>query len=264
VLTDRRSWLALPPLLLLGAVALLPDAFGASAAFPCPLSESLREPSAAHPFGRDLQGCDLWARTVVGTRTSLAVGFGAVGIGAAVASVLGTLSGLSRRADVAVRTLVDVFLGIPVVLLGLTLLTISDTRGPLHVTLVLSFVGWPMLTRVIRTEVLRVRARDYVEAARALGAGPTRVLVRHVAPNAAGAVLVAAVLTVPIMITTEAVVTYVGAGLQLPDTSWGILLYEAARHLTTPHLLLPGIPLALAVGSLVLLAQVVRDARPPS
>ena len=264
-LADRRAWVALPVLALLAAMAIAPDLFGGTDPGPCGLRSSLIGPGTAHPFGTDLQGCDLWARTVLGTRNSVLVGAGSVAVAALVAAVLGTAAGLSRAVDTAVRNLVDLFLGVPVVLVGLALLTATDNRGPWHVIAVLSFFGWPLLTRVMRTEVLRVTRREYVDAARALGAGPGRILRRHVGPNAAGAMLSMAMLTMATMVTTEAILTYVGAGLQLPDTSWGILLYEAGRSLPRGlHLALPGLFLVAAIGALVLLAEVVRDARPPS
>ncbi len=264
-LADRRAWLALPPLVLLVAMAIVPDWFDGVGPRPCDVRDGMVSPNLAHPFGMDLQGCDLWARTVHGTRNSALIGFGSVGVAAVVAAVLGTAAGLSRWADAAVRTVVDLFLGIPVVLIGLTVLTATERPGPGHVVAVLSFFGWPLLTRVMRTEVLRVAGREYVDAARALGARRWRVLRRHVAPNAVGAMLSMAVLAVATMITTEAVITYVGAGLQLPDTSWGILLFEAGRSMRRGlHLVLPGLFLVVAVGALVLLAEVVRDARPPS
>ena len=264
-LSDPRAWLAVPVLALLVVMAIAPTWFDGVGPRPCDLRSGLQGPTLAHPFGTDLQGCDLWGRTVHGTRNSFMIGIGSVAIAGAVAAVLGTAAGVSRWADHAVRTVVDLFLGIPVVLIGLTLLTATERPGPWHVIAVLSFFGWPLLTRVMRTEVLRVSAREYVDAARALGAGRWRVLGRHVAPNAMGAMLSMAVLAVATMITTEAVLTYVGAGLQLPDTSWGILMYEAGRSLRRGfHLALPGLFLVVAVGALVVLAEVVRDARPPS
>lgn len=264
-LADPRAWVALAPLLVVVAMAIVPAWFDGTGPQPCDVRDGLTSPGIGLPFGRDLQGCDLWARTVHGTRNSVLIGFGSVGLASLVAIVLGTAAGLSRRADTVVRTAVDLFLGIPVVLIGLTVLTATDRPGPSHVIVVLAFFAWPLLTRVMRTEVLRVSGREYVDAARALGAGPWRVLRRHVAPNAVGAMLSIAVLAVATMITTEAVITYVGAGLQLPDTSWGILMFEAARSLRRGfHLALPGLFLVVTVGALVLLAEVVRDARPPS
>ena len=264
-LSDPRAWVAVPILVLLVAMAIVPSWFDGAGPRPCDLRDGLAAPSLGHPFGRDIQGCDLWGRTVHGARNSVLIGFASVGIASLVAAVLGTAAGASRWADHAIRTVVDLFLGIPVVLIGLTLLTATEQPGPWHVVGVLAFFAWPLLTRVMRTEVLRVSGREYVDAARVLGAGGWRVLRRHVAPNAAGAMLSMAVLAVATMITTEAVITYVGAGLQLPDTSWGILMFEAGRSLRRGfHLALPGLFLVVAVGALVLLAEVVRDARPPS
>lgn len=255
----------MPFLALLVVMAIWPSWFDGAGPRPCDLRDGLMRPSLAHPFGRDLQGCELFARTVHGTRNSMLVGAGAVALAGVVAVLLGSLTAMSRVADAVVRMVVDLFLGIPVVLVGLTVLTATETRGPWLVVAVLSFFGWPLLTRVMRAEVLRVASREYVDAARAMGAGPMRLMRRHIAPNAVGPMLAMAVLTVATMVTTEAVITFLGAGLQLPDTSWGILLAEAgASFRRAPHLVLPGTFLVVATGALVLLAEAIRDARPPS
>ena len=262
---DRRLWVALPILLVLVAMAAWPGAFDGPGPLPCRLEQSLLGPGADHLFGTDRQGCDLWARSVHGARDSLIVGFGSVGVAALVAVVLGTLSGVSRLADGFVRMLVDLFIGIPVVLVGVAVLTATERPSPLHLVIVLSFLAWPLLTRVMRTEVHRVAGREYVDAARAMGAGPGHVLARHVAPNAMGAMMSLAILSVATAVAVEAVLTFLGAGLQLPDTSWGILMFEAGRSLSLGfHLALPGLFLVAAVGALVALADAVRDTRPPS
>lgn len=262
---DRRLWVALPVLLLLVAMAVWPGAFDGPGPLPCRLEQSLLGPEADHLFGTDRQGCDLWARSVHGARDSLVVGFGSVGVAVLVAVVLGTMSGVSRLADGFVRMLVDLFIGIPVVLVGVAVLTATERPSPRHLVIVLSFLAWPLLTRVMRTEVHRVAGREFVDAARAMGAGPWHVLARHVAPNAMGAMMSLAILSVATAVTVEAVLTFLGAGLQLPNTSWGILMFEAGRTLSLGfHLALPGLFLVAAVGALVVLADVARDARPPS
>lgn len=262
---DRRLWIGLPVLVLLLAMAAWPGAFDGPGPLPCRLDQSLLDPGPDHLFGTDQQGCDLWARSVHGARDSLVVGFGSVGAAVVVAMVLGTLSGVSRLADGLVRTVVDLFIGIPVVLVGVAVLTATERPSPTHLVIVLSFLAWPLLTRVMRTEVHRVRGREYVDAARAMGAGPGHVLARHVAPNAMGAMLSLAILSIATAVTVEAVLTFLGAGLQLPNTSWGILMFEAGRSLSLGfHLALPGLFLVAAVGALVALADVARDARPPS
>lgn len=262
---DRRLWTALPVLVVLIAMAVWPGAFDGPGPLPCRLEQSLLPPGSEHLFGTDRQGCDLWARSVHGARDSLVVGFGSVGVAALVAMAMGTLTGVSRLADGFVRMLVDLFIGVPVVLVGVAVLTATERPSPTHLVIVLSFLAWPLLTRVMRTEVHRVRGREYVDAARAMGAGPGHVLVRHVAPNAMGAMLSLAILSVATAVTVEAVLTFLGAGLQLPNTSWGILMFEAGRSLSLGfHLALPGLFLVAAVGALVALADVARDARPPS
>ena len=249
----------------MAGMAIAPDLFDLAGLRPCDLRNGLASPSLAHPFGTGPAGLRPLGAHRPRHPELLPRGLRLGRHRGLVAAVLGTAAGLSRTADAIVRTLVDLFLGIPVVLVGLALLTATEEPSPWHVIAVLSFFAWPLLTRVMRTEVLRVAGREYVDAARALGAGPWRVLRRHVAPNAIGSMLSIGVLSVATMITTEAVITYVGAGLQLPATSWGIVLYEAGRDLRRAnHLVLPGLFLVVAVGALVLLAEVVRDARPPS
>lgn len=265
VLGDRRARFAIPILALFLALALWPSMFDGVGPAPCLLSDSLVRPNFLNPLGRDLQGCDLWALTVHGARNSLLVGVGAVAVATAVAVLLGSLATVSVWADRSIRMAVDLFMGIPIVLVALTVLTATETRGPFHVVAALSFFGWPLLTRVFRAEVLSVSNREYVEAARALGSSPARILRKHVVPNSLGPLLALASLTVAMMITTEAVVTFLGAGLQLPDTSWGILLEQAGRSFRrAPHTVLPGIVLVTATGALVLLSEAIRNARPPS
>jgi ABC-type dipeptide/oligopeptide/nickel transport system permease subunit len=265
VLADRRAWIAVPILLVLVVMAIHPTWFELSPPTACDLDYSLLRPSFSHPFGTDLLGCDLWSRTVFGTRNSMIVGVGSVVMAGVAATVLGAVTALSRILDSLVRTLVDLLLGIPVVLVALTVLTAIDRRSPLLVAFVLAVFVLPLLARVMRSEVLRVSRREYVDAARAMGAGPGRLLFRHIAPNAVGPMIAVAVLSVATMVTTEAIITFLGVGLKLPNTSWGILLQQAGQLFRrAPHLILPGSFLVVATGALVLLAEVVRDVRPPS
>lgn len=263
---DRRVWTALPVLAVLVAMAVVPAWLDASGPGPCVLQQSLDPPSLAHPFGFDVQGCDLFARTVHGTRNSLLVGFGAVVAAGALAVVIGALAGFfGGFVDSVVGATVDLLTGIPVVLAGLVLLTVVEQRGLVQVILVLVVFAWPVLTSVMRTEVRRVSRREYVTAARSLGASPWAILRRHVVPNATGALGSVATLLTATLITTEAILTFVGAGLRMPNVSWGILLAEARERLASaPHLALPGVFLVVAAAALIMLADALREHRPPA
>ena len=227
----------------------------------CVLSRSLDGPSAAAPFGYDLQGCDYLAVTVHGARTSLGIAALVLAVAAAVALVLGAAAGCAGgRTDRLITGVTDVWSGIPLVLGGVVLLSGTDTRGPAQVVLVLSLFGWPTMVRVLRASVLEVRERDYVVAARALGARPLRVLVRHVLPNSLRPLLVLASAYAGVLVAAEATLTFAGTGLQRPTQSWGIQLYEAQDRLgQAPHLLVfPGLALLAAVVACVLLGEVLR------
>lgn len=265
-LRDRRIWVALPVLAVLVTMAVAPDWLDGSGPGPCVLQQSLDPPSLTHPFGFDVQGCDLFARTVHGTRNSLLVGFGAVAAAGALAVAIGALAGFfGGLVDSVVGATVDLLTGIPVVLAGLVLLTVVEKRGLVQVVVVLVVFAWPVLTSVMRTEVRRVSRREYVTAARSLGASRWAILRRHVVPNATGALGSVATLLTATLITTEAILTFVGAGLRMPNVSWGILLAEARERLASaPHLALPGVFLVVAAGALIMLADALREHRPPA
>lgn len=254
----RLATLLLGGLLL---VAAFPRLVTSADPLDCDLSRSLDPPSAAAPFGYDLQGCDYLAITAHGARTSLGIAAAVLAATVAVALVVGSLAGSAGgRTDAVLTRLTDVWSGIPLVLGGVVLLSGTETRGPLQVVLVLALFGWPALVRVLRASVLEVRELEYVVAARALGAGPLRLLRRHVLPNAVRPLLVLASAYAGVLIAAEATLTFAGVGLQRPTQSWGIQLYEAQDRLrTAPHLLVfPGLALVLAVVGCVLLGEVLR------
>ena len=245
----------------LGLVAVAPGLVTSADPLDCTLSRSLDRPSSAAPFGYDLQGCDYLAVTAYGARTSLGIAAAVLALTVAVALVVGSAAGfLGGRTDAVLTRLTDVWSGIPLVLGGVILLSGTQTRGPLQVVAVLSLFGWPALVRVLRASVLEVRELDYVVAARALGAGPLRLLLRHVLPNSVRPLMVVASAYAGVLIAAEATLTFAGIGLQRPTQSWGIQLYEAQDRLrTAPHLLVfPGLALVAAVVGCVLLGEVLR------
>jgi oligopeptide transport system permease protein len=250
---------------LLGAMALFPSLFTDADPRSCNLSRSLVRPSAENLFGFDLQGCDYLAKTVYGTRTSLGITVLVVLGTTLIALVIGALAGfVGGRTDTVLTRITDVWSGIPLLLGGLLVLSGTDERGPLQVALVLTVFGWPAMVRVLRASVLETRERDFVTAARALGARPTRVLLRHVLPHSLRPLIISASVFAGFVVAAEATLTFAGVGLGRPTESWGIQLFEAqARVAVAPHLLVfPAAFLVAAVVGFVLLGEALR--RSPS
>jgi oligopeptide transport system permease protein len=245
-------------------MALFPGLFTGVDPRDCDLADSLRPPSSGHPFGFDLQGCDYYARTIHGTRTSMGITLAVVLGTTLIALVVGALAGyVGGRLDTLLTRITDVWSGIPLILGGVILLSGTDDRGPLQVSLVLILFGWPALVRVLRASVLDNKQRDFVTAARALGARPSRLLLRHVLPHSVRPLIVSASAYAGFIVAAEATLTFAGVGLGRPTHSWGIQLFEAQTTLArAPHLLFPASFVVAAVVGFVLLGEALR--RSPS
>jgi ABC-type dipeptide/oligopeptide/nickel transport system permease subunit len=149
--------------------------------------------------------------------------------------------------------------------LGIVILSLLQKRGLWQVSLVLIVLGWPTMLRLLRSAVLSAKEQDYVDAARALGASDFRIITRHILPNAMAPVIVYATITVGVIISAEAALSFLGVGLQLPAISWGLMIAGAqTRILNSPHLLLfPGAFLSMTVFSFILMGDALRDALDP-
>lgn len=261
---DPRLVVAGVLLVALAAVAVAPGAFTTADPEACDLSDSLRAPSWAHPFGYDLFGCDYLAQTLYGTRSSLVLAVTVVAGTSVVGLVLGTLAGYVGGAlDAVLARLTDVWSGIPLVLGGIVLLSGSDARGVPQVALVLIAFSWSPMVLVVRSAVRRTKERDHVTAARALGAGPWWLVTRHVLPGAVRPLAVFASAYAGVVVAAEAILTFSGVGLARPTQSWGILLYQAQDRLAeAPHLLVfPALFLVATVLASVLLGEGLRRPR---
>ncbi|GMU04599.1 ABC transporter permease [Corallococcus caeni] len=229
------------------------------------LTRELSRPSPGHLLGTGENGIDVLTHVLYGARVSLEVSFFAVVLSAAVGITLGGIAGYAGGlVDEALMRLVDVLLAFPGILLALF---ITAVLGPslANVVFALSFTGWTGYARLTRGQVLTLRERDYVQAARALGSGPGRILVRHLLPNAAGPLLVQATFALPGAIVAEASLSFLGLGVPPGTPSWGALVDQGTQYLlVAPHVaVFPGIALALTVLGFNLLGDALRDAMDP-
>ena len=260
----RARWVTVGAGLVLAAAVVIALVFEAPAGLApggCSLGDSLSPPSfPGHIFGFDLQGCDLFALTLAGARNSMIVGVLATVFALLAALPAGTTAGFAGGwVDGLVGRLVDLVTALPIILIGLVVLSGLDSRGVLLVAMVMAVAAWPIYTRVIRAATSRESELAHVDAARAMGASRTRLLVRHVMPGSIGSVIAVIPATIAFTIGAEALLSFLGAGLQMPDVSWGVLLAEAQRYIRqAPHLMLPGVFLLVVTGALVVLGESAR------
>ena len=225
----------------------------------------LEGPTSAHWFGTDALGRDIWSRVVNGARLSLFVGVGsqliAITIGVTIGSIAGYRGGL---VDSILMRLTDVTLSLPALLLALLFLAVLGS-STLVVVFAIGVGTWPISARLVRSQVMQIRASAYVEAARVIGCSPTRVLLVHVMRNALGPVLVLATFGIPQAITTEAVLSFVGLGPPPPNPSWGRLLADSFSFIrTSPHyVLFPAIAMSLTLVAFNFVGDGARDALDP-
>jgi oligopeptide transport system permease protein len=249
------------------AVALFPALFtGADPAYADP-GQSLLPPSGAHWFGTDLQGHDIYARTVYGARASVSVGLGAALAVFVVGGTLGALAGFyGGWVDAVVSRTTDIFFGLPLLLAAIVLMQVMHHRTVWTVIAILALFGWPQLARIARGAVLSVRDSDYIVAAKALGLNRFQILLRHALPNALGPVIAMATIALGLFIVTEATLSYLGVGLPTSVVSWGgdINLAQTRLRSGSPILFYPAGALAITVLAFMMMGDALRDALDPA
>ncbi|HXH63683.1 MAG TPA: ABC transporter permease [Gemmatimonadales bacterium] len=225
-----------------------------------------RPPSWLHPLGTDLYSRDLWSRLLYGARVSLAVGALAMGVAVTVGALVGAAAGYFRRwVDSILMRVVDVGLALPRIFLLLVVVALWDTLPFGGLVLLIGLTGWFGTSRLVRAEVLALRERPFVDGARALGAGPGRVIFRHILPNAAAPLIVSAALGIGNVMLLEAGLSFLGAGVQPPTPSWGNMIADAQGQLANAPWtsLFPGLAIALVVMALNAVGDALRDALDP-
>ncbi|HEX6387693.1 MAG TPA: ABC transporter permease [Anaerolineae bacterium] len=228
-------------------------------------SQPLPPGSGSFPLGTDSLGRDFLSRLIWGGRISLTVAVAANVISITVAVILGGIAGfLGGWADTAIMRSVDLALGFPALLLQIALATVLPP-SLLTVIIVITIFGWVYPTRIFRGQILSLRERPFVEAAQALGASKIRIFIKHLLPHLLPTIIVFATLRVPTAILTEAGLSFLGLGVRPPTPSWGNLILEGTRfYRSAPWLvLLPGFLIMLTILSFNLLGDGLRDALDP-
>jgi peptide/nickel transport system permease protein len=230
-------------------------------------------PSLEHPFGTDDLGRDTLTRVLYGGRVSLLVGLLAMSVSVAIGTVIGALAGYFKGwADSLLMRLTDLFLSLPslfvLIVLSTLLLDTPFARaygGMLMIVAIIGSLSWMVVARIVRSSFLSIRERDFVEAARASGAGHLRLMARHILPNALGPIFVQATLQVAVAIIAESGLSYLGFGIQPPTATWGNMLKDAQTYLTRyPWLaVFPGLMIFLTVMSVNTIGDGLRDAFDP-
>jgi peptide/nickel transport system permease protein len=224
-----------------------------------------RGPNGTFWLGTDDLGRDILVRIAYGARVSLLVGVIATAITVAIGVVLGLAAGfLGGIVDTVLARLIDVVLSVPFLLVAIALVSIT---GPsLTVTvLVIGFFSWASVARIVRGQVLSLREREFVEAARSLGAGDTRIMFVDILPNVLAPVIVYTTLLIPVVIVTQATLSFLGLGLPPPTADWGGMISESQNYYTTAwwFILFPGLALLITTLAFNLFGDGVRDAFDP-
>lgn len=230
------------------------------------LSSSLQPPSWKHWFGTDFLGRDLFTRVLMGGQVSIKIGFVAAIVAALVGTIYGAFAGYaSRRIDGIMMRFVDVMYSLPYMFLVIIFMTMTDSKSEVLLFAALGLVGWLTTARIVRGQVLGLKNREFVLAAKSVGVSSSGIIFKHLIPNTLGPVIIYFTLTVPTMILQEAFLSFLGLGVQPPKPSLGSLINDGANHMIAFwwELVFPGMFMAILLFCLNFLGDGVRDALDP-
>lgn len=255
-------------ILLVVVVALFPTLFtSTSPTDSCFLTNSNGAPEAGHPLGYTKLGCDVYARIIVGTRTSLSVGIIVTLLVGLIGIVIGAVAGFyGRWVDAVLSRFTDIFFAIPYILAAVVLMSVfRENRNVWTISLAIGVFAWPSTARILRGQILSVKNSDYVMSATALGVSRFRILLRHVLPNSITPVIVLMTIGLAGAIVAEATLSFLGVGLPPQIMSWGNDINQAQNDLRTHPITLiyPSIALSVTALAFIMMGEVVRDALDP-
>lgn len=267
-------WVALVLIVIFVTMAVWPSLFTSADPYRQNLQNIQATPDGNHWFGTDLIGRDVYARSIYSARVSILVGMVAAICVGLLGGLVGVLAGyFGGWLDALLSRIADIVFGLPFILGAIVVLsTFSDpTRSPdptkMKVLVIASLVllSWPQFFRVMRSSVIATKQADYVQAARALGAGHRRIITRHLLPNAVAPLIVMVTIAFGIFVGAEATLSFLGIGIRPPVISWGVMISDAQAYIDiAPHMLLgPGGFLSAAVLGFVMLGEAVREALDP-
>ncbi|GGK92220.1 ABC transporter permease [Mangrovihabitans endophyticus] len=267
---NKIFWVAAVLVVIIVTMAIFPSLFTSANPRACTLSRQHSGPTGSAFFGYDFQGCDVYARTIYGARASVEVGV----LATLLSGVIGLIFGLSagyfgRWVDAVLSRFIDIVLGVPFLLAAIVLAKRlsqdPQNNGVVAVIVTLGVLGWTSAARIMRSSVIAAKNQDYVAAARMLGAGPARLMMRHILPNSIASFIVVLTILLGINIASEATLSFLGIGLKGDAISWGIAISEAGPYVRvapTP-LIWPSVFLAVTVLAFIMLGDAVRDAFDP-